>query len=163
MTGYTDLKDLLINSRYAVYATVNEDGSPHNSPLFFIADQNLERVYIGSHPDSLHARNIVRTGKAFAVLLGRTAEGGRGLYLKINKFHEVRDEKELKTALAVHNAARARFNKKPLPIEFYMGSNEQKMYAGDIVEVSSNGTERDANGRIIRDTREVIDRTRLTN
>jgi len=56
-------KELITTSRHVSIATVNEDGSPHNSPVRFLYDQNFEYIYWGSHPESTHSKNITRTGK----------------------------------------------------------------------------------------------------
>jgi hypothetical protein len=155
------LIEVLENSRYAVFATVNSDGSPHNSPLFFIPSSSLRKIYMGTHPESLHAKNIRRTGEAFAVVFGPTSVGGRGLYLTIQNFHEATNDIELSEALSVHNKRRVKFDKDPLPIRYYQAPNPQRMYVGDIIEITANGVERDDEGRIIQDVRYPVDSERL--
>lgn len=161
MDEYELLSDLLHESKIAIYATVNEDGSPHNSPLFFIPSAKLDKIYIGTHPESLHARNIARTGQAFAVIYGRTSEGLKGLYFKIENFHEVADDLELNEALLAHNNARKKLAKPPLIVEHYKTPNPQRMYVGDIVEISKNAAERGIDGRIIKDTRHILKASEL--
>ena len=56
-------KELITTSRHISIATVNEDGSPHNSPVRFLYDPKLEYIYWGSHPDSIHSKNITKTGQ----------------------------------------------------------------------------------------------------
>lgn len=155
MQDYSSLSEMANTSRYVTFATVNEDGSPHNSPMFYIPSHNFDKIYMGTHPDSLHARNISRTGQAFAVIFGQTPEGGAGIYFKIVNFHEV-DESELPRALEMHNGARARLGKAPLLIDYYRSPNPQRMYVGDIIEISTNGVVRGGDGKISRDTRDVI-------
>lgn len=155
MEAFESLKEMVFSSRYITYATVNEDGSPHNSPMFYIPSEKLDRIYIGTHPGSLHAKNIVRTGQAFGVLFGRVPAGGRGVYFKIENFHEV-TETELPEALRVHNETRARFDKKPLQVEYYQAPNPQRMYVGNIVEISINDAVRNDEGHIVEDVRRVV-------
>jgi len=155
MEQFDSLKDLARHSRYATYATVNEDGSPHNSPMFYIPSERFDKLYMGTHPESLHAKNMVRTGQAFAVIFGRTPHGSTGVYFKIENFHEV-SEAELPEALAAHNAARALLGKDALPLEYYQSPNPQRMYVGDIVEISTNDAERGSDGRLAKDVRFVI-------
>lgn len=151
MSNSPALKELLNTSRYITYATVNEDGSPHNSPLFFIPSKSLNRLYIGTHPDSLHAQNMIRTGQAFGVIFNTTS----GLYFKLDNCHEAKDE-ELDEALKAHNDTRAQLGKTSLEKSYYEAPNPQRMYICDIMEISTNDVERDTNGHIARDTRHAI-------
>lgn len=160
MEDFSSIKDLAQNSRYIVLATVNEDGTPHNSPLFYIPSEKLDKIFMGTHPQSLHARNITRSGEAFGVIFGRVPDGGRGIYLKINNFREVSDD-ELPNALHTHNNARSKIGKEPIQIEYYKKTSPQRMYVGDIVEISVNDAVRDDQGRLIQDVRKLIDASQL--
>jgi general stress protein 26 len=40
----TRAKELLASAKHAAMATVNVDGSPHNTPFFFIYDDQLEYI-----------------------------------------------------------------------------------------------------------------------
>lgn len=130
-------------------ATVNQDGSPHNTPYFFMYDDALQHLYWGSHPQSEHSKNVARTGRIFVVLYDGNVRGG--LYFKAENAHITKDD-ELDVALAVHNKARARIGNDPLPREYYEQS-EQEMYVADITAMWVNAAERNADGRVIRDTR----------
>jgi len=156
MQEFTSLKELVTCSLYITYATVNEDGSPHNSPMFYIPDSKLDKIYIGTHPDSLHANNLARTGKAFGVLFGKIPAGGRGVYFKIENFYEVTKE-ELPEALKVHNEARAKISKDAITIDYYQEPNPQRMYGGDIIELSMNDTVRNSQGRLEKDIRRIVE------
>lgn len=160
MNEFRSLNDIAFNSRYIVVATVNEDGTPHNSPMFYIPSPKLDKLYMGTYPESQHAQNIARTGEAFGVVFGQTPDGGRGLYFQVQNFHQVTDD-ELPNALDVHNTARAKWGKQPLPVEYYKASNPQRMYVGDIVEVTTNDIVRDSDGRVQRDVRVAIQPTEL--
>ena len=46
-------KKLLQTVRHAAYATVNEDGTPHNSPLMLIYNEDLTKLYVGTGRDLL--------------------------------------------------------------------------------------------------------------
>jgi general stress protein 26 len=154
--GIIAAKELLRSMRFVSVATVNEDGSPHNSPLFFIPDPNLEYFYWGSHPESLHSINVLRTGKLFAVIYDERG----GLYIEAENGHILEGE-DLEKALEVHNSVRARYNKKPLTLEYYSGNNPQRMWVAKIVRFSINTVERDADGHLARDGRQEISRSEL--
>lgn len=81
------ITELLINNRHACMATVNEDGSPHNTPFFFVYRQDLRRIYWGSHPTAQHSQNLLRTGKAFIVLYDSDRPKQGGLYLETTNGH----------------------------------------------------------------------------
>lgn len=66
--GVKRAKELLATARHATMATVNKDGSPHNTPYYFLYDETLEHLYWASHPESLHSGNVVRSQQIFVVV-----------------------------------------------------------------------------------------------
>lgn len=104
-------KELLKTAKHAAMATVNEDGSPHNTPFYLILDDQLRRVYFGSHPDSLHSQNVVRTGQLFVVVYDMIEKGG--LYMRAVNGRQLSGQM-LDEGLAVHNATRARDGKRAI-------------------------------------------------
>lgn len=157
MDSITRAKELLKNARNAAMATVNEDGSPHNTPYRFLADDNLEYLYWGSHSDSLHSKNVVRTGEVFVVLY--EANQGGGLYIKANQAHELSGS-EIEVALSVHNNYREKEGKKPITLEYYV-SGPQKMYGAKITNLYVNSSEKNEQGLVARDYRHEIAREDL--
>jgi hypothetical protein len=151
MDQAAQVREILSGVRYASMATVNEDGSPHNSPLVFLYDSNLEYVFWGSHPESQHSRNIVRTGKAFFAVFN-TSQGSTGVYIQVGEGHMVEGE-ELVTALEVHNRFRTKIGKKQIDIAYYLGDSPQRMWRAKVEKVWVNAYERDANGDLMRDFR----------
>lgn len=146
-------KELLTTVRHVSMATVNADGSPHNTPLFFMYGDDLKHVFWGSHPDADHSKNIVRTGQIFMALYDDNAGGG--LFIRAKNAHATEGE-ELKLALEAHNVARARFGKgDPLPLEYYQ-KGPQKMYMADVEKLWVNFAQRGADGRVVRDGRHEI-------
>jgi hypothetical protein len=149
---------LLQNVRHAAIATVNEDGSPHNSPVFFQYDKGLKYLYWGSSPEAQRSKNIARDGRIFAVIY--EANEGGGLYIQGNEAHVLEGE-ELVQGLAVLNEFRVRRDKAPLGIDYYTGNSPQRMYRVTIQKLSVNISERDEHGNIIRDYRHEITREDL--
>jgi hypothetical protein len=146
-------KELLNSVKHACMATVNEDGTPHNTPLLFLCKEDLSQVFWGSHPESLHSQNISRTGQAFMVLYDAMERGG--LYMKLINA-KVLDGKELEEAIAVHNKVRQSRGQDKLSIDYYSGDSPQRMWSAQPVQFWVNGTERDSNDHIIRDVRTEI-------
>ncbi len=146
-------RELLSTVRYAAMATVTADGSPHNTPFFFMRDPKMEYVYWGSHPESLHSQNVIRTGKIFVVLYDAVQKGG--LYIDADHGHILEGE-ELAGALAIHNELRAREGKEPLAAHYYAGISPQRMWSARISHFWVNSAERDANGHVAKDGRREV-------
>lgn len=153
-------KELLRTARHATMATVNEDNSPHNTPFFLMYDDKLKCIYWGSHLESLHSKNILRTGQIFVVIYDTLKRGG--LYLRAEKGHALQDA-ELDEALKIHNKFRAREGKAALEKNYYSGNNPQRMWSAEITNFWVNSEERDSNGHIIRDYRQEIKAEDLLN
>jgi len=152
-------KWLLANVKHGSMATVNDDGSPHNSPYFFMASKDLTKLYWGSHPESRHSRNVLRTGHLFVVLYEANVSGG--LYIKATN-GRIAEDKELTLALHRHNQLRSeRYGKSLLPRGYYEGESEQRMWVADIQQLWVNGSSKDLSGAIIRDYRFEIKRSDL--
>jgi hypothetical protein len=75
-------KSILGKIQYINLATVNEDGSPWNTPVSAAHDDQLN-FFWGSSPDNVHSDNIRRDGRVFVTIYDSTVpEGtGEGLYL----------------------------------------------------------------------------------
>jgi hypothetical protein len=139
--------------RHAAMATVNENGTPHNTPYLFMRDDKLKHLYWGSHPDSEHSRNILRTGQLFVVLYEAGERGG--LYILGVDGHPL-EGAELQAALKVHNRIRQSRGDKPLPLRYYEDDSPQRMWGADIVQLWVNGTKRGEDGLVIQDIRTEI-------
>lgn len=146
-------RELLNTVRHAAMATVNEDGSPHNTPYFFMYDEKFEHLYWSSHPDSQHSQNIKRTKQIFVVVYDAIERGG--LYVQADKAHQV-TAKELPEALRVHNFFRSTEGKEPLELSYYKAKSPQRMYKASARNLWVSLAERDSNGQIIRDIRTPI-------
>ncbi len=155
MEHIDQIKEVLNRVHYASMATVNEDGSPHNSPLVFLYDQSLKYCYWGSHPNSQHSQNIVRTGQAFFTVFDSIA-GSVGVYIQAVDA-KVAVGKELPEALQIHNRFREKANKKALDISYYQGTNPQRMWRAKTETVWINAYERDEKGRLLSDYKIQID------
>lgn len=151
-------KELLRTARHGAMATVNADGSPHNTPVFMILDEKLENIYWGSAPEALHSQNIERTGQLFLAVY--EANKGGGLFMRAAQGHLLEKE-ELRTGLQVYNKRRANEGKNPLEISYYTGKSPQRMYGAYLEEFWVNVSERDDSKRVIRDYRHPVKRSQL--
>lgn len=150
-------QELLSTVNHAAMATVNEDGSPHNTPYFFMISSDLKLLYWGSHPDSQHSKNISRTGELFVVLYDAIESGG--LYIKAEQ-GRVCDENELEAALEVHNARRTIRGKTPLSRSYYQ-DGPQQMWQAVAKNFYVNYSTKDQEGRVEQDLRKEVARELL--
>ncbi len=155
-TAIEKAKLLLSITRHAAMATVNEDGSPHNTPFFFLYDARFKYIYWGSHPDSVHSKNIERTGQIFVVVYNASQPKAGGIYIKAEHAHALAGA-ELEESLKVHNDFRAKENKDALKLEYYTGDSPQRMYSATPVQCWILMQENGPNGLRIRDYRQEID------
>ncbi|HTE57934.1 MAG TPA: pyridoxamine 5'-phosphate oxidase family protein [Verrucomicrobiae bacterium] len=154
------VKQMLATGRHAAMATVNADGSPHNSPFYLITDDNLQHLYFGSHPQSMHVQNVLRTGQLFVVMYDLMRGGG--LYIQADHGHQLEGD-ELVQALAAHNKRNQRNNKPIIDLSYYQeDANPQRMYGADITKMWVNWAQRDADGLIVRDYRHEVSAKELT-
>jgi hypothetical protein len=151
-------KELLSVARHASMATVNEDGTPHNTPFMLMYDDTLEHIYWGSHPEAEHSKNILRTGQIFVALYDAVERGG--LYIRANDAHQL-DGAELDKALAIHNRLREARGQDQLPLSYYVGTSPQRMWSAAIAQLWVNGTKRGEDGHITQDIRTEISATDL--
>jgi hypothetical protein len=78
----TSVKKILEKIHYINLATVNQDGSPWNTPVSASHDDQLN-FFWGSSQNNIHSKNIQRDGRVFVTIYDSTVpEGtGEGLYL----------------------------------------------------------------------------------
>ena len=146
-------KELLSAVKHAAMATVNVDGTPHNTPFMFMHDADLKHVYWGSHPESEHSKNVLRTGEIYVVVYDAVERGG--LFLRAVNGHSLEDE-ELETALWIHNQVRKSRGQDELTESFYTGDSPQRMWSAEITGYWVNGSVRGEDGHIIRDVRTEV-------
>jgi hypothetical protein len=138
--------ELLSTVRHATMATVNADGSPHNTPFFFLYSPDLRYIFWGSHPAALHSQNVARTGQIFVVLYDAVERGG--LFIRADEARAVEGDELVE-------------GKDPLPISYYQGDKPQRMYRAATQQFWTNGSERDEQGLLVRDVRFEIGREQL--
>jgi hypothetical protein len=155
-------KKLLKTVRHAAYSTVNKDGTPHNSPLKLIYNDNLTKLYIGTYSNSLHTKNLDRTGNAFVVLYDSFTKGQGGVYITGINAHECGGD-ELIEALRVHNNVRIREGSAPIDISYYQAAKpSQRMYSIDIAKIEIYSVIRDKDGLIANEARAEVNPKVLT-
>ncbi len=154
-------KELLKTVRHIALATVNEDGTPHNTPLFFIYNNDFTKFYMSTHPSALHSKNVERTGKGYVVVYDSEVFKG-GLYLTLRNFKQVGAD-DLHEAMEVYNQTRLRWGMEALPDEHYQEPNERRLYVADIHKIEIYGAHEDKNAKILNEYRIEISAEEILN
>lgn len=151
--------NLLNDTMFAALATVNQDGSPHNTPLFFMHDEDLSNIYWGSRTDTKHSANIERDGRVYMVLYDSIKYGRGGLYITGANAKRLMNT-ELDEGLRVQNLARARFNKSPLPRTYYENNN-QALYCAKVAKIEIHVVNRGTDGRVASEVHHEVSANEL--
>jgi general stress protein 26 len=151
------VQEILHNIHHAAIATVNDDGSPHNTPVFMAFDHTLTG-YWSSHPDSVHSRNIAHTNQAFIVLFD-SRQGHGGLFIEATAAI-IEDTHQLQLAYNTLKSLKERTNRTLGPIAQYNG-NGQRLYMARPMHLWLNMSEKDNRGNIVRDYRYKITQSDL--
>ena len=145
-------RQLLGTVRHAAIATVNANGSPHNSPVFSTWDADLN-FYWASGPATQHSQNIARDPRMFVVLFDSMQQGG-GLYMQ-GRAAELGGT-GLEGALKIINANRQKWGRQPVTPSDYSGDSPQRLYKATRQATWVNVTERSASGGIVREHRREV-------
>lgn len=143
-------RELLLEIHHVPLATVNEDNTPHNSPVFMAFDEELSG-YWSSHPFAVHSQNIAREGNVFIVIFD-SREGHGGLYME-GVAHVLEDYEEVTNALEILQAAKEKSYGTMGDSSMYMGESPQRIFKFVPTIAWVNHSDRNADGVIIRDRR----------
>ncbi len=147
-------KELLKTIRHIALATINEDWSPHNTPLFYAIDFDREKIYFASRRTSLHSKNVERTGQGFAVVYDSNEFKG-GIYLKLVDMGLVSEE-NLEHALGVFNKKCEECDNDALAPDFHLIEDGYRLYEGSINQVEVYSNKEDENGHIKNEQRKQV-------
>jgi nitroimidazol reductase NimA-like FMN-containing flavoprotein (pyridoxamine 5'-phosphate oxidase superfamily) len=119
-----EVREILVSNLYCNLATVCEDNSPWNSPVFFGYDDDMN-LYWRSSTESVHSRNIDRTYKVFITVYdGQVAWGkGNGVYLQ-GTAARLENQAEVKTALQYLDARTSQKSE----VQEFLGDNPRRVY-----------------------------------
>jgi Pyridoxamine 5''-phosphate oxidase. len=147
------VRELLMDIHHVPIATVNEDGTPHNSPVFMAFDEELNG-YWASHPFSVHSQNIAREGNVFIVVFD-SREGHGGLFME-GTAHMLSDDQDIRESLELLQETKEGMYGTMGDISLYTGDSPQRIYRFKPTTAWVNESERNKDGVIIRDKRVEI-------
>lgn len=134
-------------------ATVNEDGSPHSSPVLLALD-DLMHGFWGSSPESMHSQNIVRDPRVFLAVFDSRG-GHSGLFLS-GAAKELADLRAIRHGLELlDELKRTLYGDGMADVASYMDDGEQRIYEFIPEHAWVNHSERQG-GVIVRDRRYEI-------
>lgn len=139
---------------YATVATTSTDSKPHNSPLRFVYDENVN-IYWFSDKESQHSKNIRENNAAYIVIYDSTVpEGqGKGVYIEAT-VQELSDPAEISKACRIKMGAG---NDSP---DLFMGDAVRRVYKATPLKIWTNGVEVQ-DGVLIRDLRANLSLVKL--
>ena len=141
---------ILRRIQYATLATVCADGTPWNSPVYAIKDDELQLYWI-SDKQGQHSQNVRHNGQVFMVFYDSTVpEGeGEGVYIKAS-VRELESEDEIRRVRAI---------KKGVPDDpaQFLGDGVRRVYEALPEAVWMNDAEITDDGVFIRDYRVGLD------
>lgn len=143
-------RQLLRDIHHIPLATVNDDGTPHNTPVFMAFDDRLQG-YWASHRETRHSRNIIRDGRVFLVVFD-SREGHGGVYIEATAV-PLEDLREAERGLGVLRQARQELGGTLGDVSDYSGYAGQRIYRAEPLKIWVNQSERNGQGVIIRDRR----------
>jgi len=98
-----DVMKILKTAQFCNLATVCEDGSPWNTPVFFVVDEN-QSIYWWSSLKAVHSKNILRDDRIYITILDPKATQNDGLAVYMQGHAEVLEESsDLSTAMDLYN------------------------------------------------------------
>jgi hypothetical protein len=118
----------------------------------------MDYIYWCSHPESLHSKNVFRTGKIFIVLFESNAGGC--VYINADNAHEPEDE-ELERGLRIYNRMRVRDGKNEPNFKEYCGASPQRLYSAKVNKIYVNYSQWNSKGKFIKVIRHEISKEQL--
>jgi hypothetical protein len=153
------IRTILARVPHVAIATVSEDGTPHNTPVFGVFNEKLH-LFWASGPEAQHSHNIRRHGEAFVAVFDSVAGGG-GLYVA-GRADELDDPAHLDYAYALLSEVKARYGGSLGSRERFEGEGPQRFYRLIPSAVWLHRTIKDDDGLIITDERVAVPLAKVT-
>jgi len=143
-------KEILGKIIYATIATASKAGKPHNSPVRYVFDEDMN-IYWFSTKVSVHSQNVRENEDVFIVVYDSTVpEGdGEGVYFEA-KAYEITDPEEINYARRIKRGADFSGD-----ADDFLGDAVRRCYKAVPARTWMNEAEID-NGKFIKDFRVEI-------
>jgi len=143
-------RQLLTQIHNVSIATVNKDGSPHNSPVFMAFDKQL-RAFWASNQDSQHSQDIARDPRIFLVVFD-SRQGQGGLYIAAQA-KSLEQTDEIRSGYAHLKQLNEQVHGKMGGVELFSGPSPQRIYQAQPLNFWINIAKRNKQGVTIGDRR----------
>jgi general stress protein 26 len=118
------INNLFENVPYLTIASITTDGSPWNSPVFGIHDDEYNFIW-NSSTESQHSKNISEDKNIFIVIYNSMAKAGDGFGLYIQAEAEQLEESDLEQVLPFWYE---KIHKTPKSVSEFLNSGSQRLY-----------------------------------
>ena len=128
------LAKYLHNNLYMNIATVDSNGQPWNTPVFFA--HRDKKLHWFSRSNSVHSTNIASNPKVFITMYDSTLQEGEGagLYL-LAKAYVLQDQTDLRAGIDVYNEKAKQYK---ISEEFLSPSAPNKLYCSEVEQAWVN-------------------------
>lgn len=135
--------------------TVNEDGSPHVSPVFLAynttKDPGLNFMW-SSRQTAAHSQNIERTGQGFIVIFDSVTARGGGLYAQVSVRAIPPNDATFENTYQTFAARKTQFSLPVSSVHNYQNGT-QTLYLATAQSIWVNISRKDENGVVMGDER----------
>lgn len=145
-----DKDSILRESLYLNLATVCDDGSPWNTPLFYVYDG--DKLYWWSPKNAKHSHNIVRDSRAFITVYDSGAFEGDGLGVYLQGLAKEVDTNDIEAVLGIYRQKAHIFK---LTKDDCTGDAPTRLYQFAVQKAWRNG-ETEENGMYIDRREDVV-------
>ncbi|MGF7229160.1 MAG: pyridoxamine 5'-phosphate oxidase family protein [Candidatus Saccharibacteria bacterium] len=138
----------------ASIATVNSDGTPHNSPVFIAFTNDFSAVW-SSAADAQHSHNIIRDHSATVsiTLFDSIQARGGGLYIAAQASQLKTTDPAFAQAYRAFTDRKAKFGGTTIAPEAYATPDGQQLYIAKPTTFWINYSQKDNTNAVIHDTR----------
>jgi uncharacterized protein YhbP (UPF0306 family) len=123
--------EVLAANKYVVLSTVDADGRPWASPVYFAYD-GLERLWWVSRPTTDHSRNLAERSDLAFVVYDSTVEIGKGVAVYGRGTAGLVDEAEVETEIAIFSARSVTHDAGVWTVDRVREPSEIRLYRADI-------------------------------
>jgi hypothetical protein len=127
-------RTLVAGTRYVVLGTVDSDGRPWTSPVYFSADEDLRRFVWTSSPESRHSQNLAERPEISLAVFDSTVPPYHGRCVYAAGTATVLDGDDLARCLEIYPGPAERGGS-ALTVDDVTGESPWRLYAAEATEL----------------------------
>lgn len=149
------VRDNLNRVMIGAIATVNQDGTPHNSPVFVAFDEAFSIIW-SSLPEAQHSRNIAQASHqapVFITLFDSVQAHGGGLYIAAQARMLEATDPEFESVYQAFATRKQQFGGVAATKAAYQAPDGQRLYIATPSQIWVNFSHKNEQGAVLSDTR----------